>query len=335
MGRPAVPVLLGHAVFDRQDRVAVDEVHPVVDHLGRRQSATLTGEHVGAVVPQLAGRRVEREGDLFTGHAPGPLDRLEEQGHGVLVGRQVGRETALVAHGRGQTALGQHRPQGVVRLGAPAQRFRERSGAHRHDHELLEVDGVLGVRAAVEHVEHGDGQHVGVDAAESAEQGEAEVVRGRLGRRQGDGEHGVRSEAALVRGPVEVDHGEVDQPLVQRVETGDRVGDLTVDVGDGAAHAFAGVTIAAVTELHRLADSRRGTRRRDGTAASAAVEQHLRLDGRVAAGVEDLTSDHVLDGAHDIAPWVPALVRNPGPSLVLTVQLAGVMRELGADTPGR
>ena len=45
-------------------------------------------------------------------------------------------------------------------------------------------------------------------------------------------------------------------------------------------------------------------------AACAAVEQHLRLDGRVAAGVEDLARpDHVLNGAHDIAPWAPALVR--------------------------
>ena len=37
--------------------------------------------------------------------------------------------------------------------------------------------------------------------------------------------------------------------------------------------------------------------------AGTGIEEHLSLDGRVAAGVEDLAPDHVLNGAHDITPW--------------------------------
>ena len=54
------------------------------------------------------------------------------------------------------------------------------------------------------------------------------------------GEHGVGAEPApLSEGPVEIDHGRVDEPLVQRVETGDRVGDLARrwSIGDRVAHA--------------------------------------------------------------------------------------------------
>jgi hypothetical protein len=42
----------------------------------------------------------------------------------------------------------------VEDLGAHAQRLAKRARADRHHHELLQVDGVVGVRAAVEDVEH-------------------------------------------------------------------------------------------------------------------------------------------------------------------------------------
>ena len=104
-GLPAVPVLLGHAVLDRHDRVAVDQVGVVADHLGRRQRAVLAGQHVGAVLVELGRRRVEGDGHLLAGREAGLLDGLHQQLAGLLVGRQVGREAALVAD-RGRQARG-------------------------------------------------------------------------------------------------------------------------------------------------------------------------------------------------------------------------------------
>ena len=60
----------------------------------------------------------------------------------------------------------------------------KRRRAHRHDHELLEVDLVVGVRAAVQHVHHRHRQHVRRLAAEVAPQRQAGLGRGRLGRRR-------------------------------------------------------------------------------------------------------------------------------------------------------
>ncbi len=88
-------------------------------------------------------------------------------------------------------------------LGAPAERVGEGFGADGHDHELLEVDVGVGVRAAVEDVHHGRGQDAGVDAAEIAVERELEGVGGGAGDGHGDGEDGVGAELALVLGAVD------------------------------------------------------------------------------------------------------------------------------------
>ena len=51
----------------------------------------------------------------------------------------------------------------MERLGAVAQRLGETRRANRHDHELLEVDVVVGVLAAVDDVHHRHRQRVRAD----------------------------------------------------------------------------------------------------------------------------------------------------------------------------
>ena len=56
--------------------------------------------------------------------------------------------------------------RGSVLTGRHPNRFPEALGAHRHNHELLEVDGVVRVFAAVDDVHHGNRQASGVDPPE-------------------------------------------------------------------------------------------------------------------------------------------------------------------------
>ena len=95
---------------------------------------------------------------------------------------------------------------------------------------------------------------------------------------------------------VEVDQQQVDAALVERLHPLEGVADLVVDVRDGAGHALAAVAVAAVAELDglELAGGRAG--RDDGAAGGAGGEEHLDLDGGVAARVEDLPPRDVLDG---------------------------------------
>ena len=213
---------------------------------------------------------------------------------------EVGGEAALVADGGGQAAVGEHLLEHVVDLGAPAQRLGEGRRAHRHDHELLQVDVVVGVLAAVEDVHHRHGQHVGVDPADVAVQRQAELVGRGPGHREGDAEDGVGAQVRLVVGAVEVDEQPVDVALVEGVEPDQGVVDLVVDVGDRVEHALAAVAALAVAELDGLEGAGGGAGRDDGAAAGTGVEDDLDLDGGVAAAVEDLSTGDVLDDAHGL-----------------------------------
>ena len=98
--------------------------------------------------------------------------------------RQARGEAALVAEAGGQPLALQHRLQRVVGLGAPAQRLAEGRRADRGDHELLDVDVAVGVRAAVEDVHHRHREQVRVRAADVAEQRQARRTRRRPGPRR-------------------------------------------------------------------------------------------------------------------------------------------------------
>ena len=126
-----------------------------------------------------------------------------------------------------------------------------------------------------------------------------------LRRRERDAEDRVRAEPRLVLRPVELDQRRVERALVLRVEAGDRVRDLVVDVAHRLEHALAAVrTRVAVAQLDGLELPRRRARRHGRAADRARLELDVDLDGRVAARVEDLPRA-------DAARSTDALTRTP------------------------
>ena len=204
---PAVPVLLGHAVLDRHDRVAVARGRP------RKPTISVGRQRRGPRRPACRCRRRRTRWRPRRGRwrcrRPGVKPACSMASTSSCTAssleREVGREAALVADGGGQAAVVEHLLEHVVGLGAPPQRLGEAGRADRHDHELLEVDVVVGVGAAVEDVHHRHRQHVGVGAADVAVQRQAELVGRGLGHGQRHAEDGVGAEAGLVVGAVEVD----------------------------------------------------------------------------------------------------------------------------------
>ena len=95
---------------------------------------------------ELAGGRVERRcATSFPGHVARAFDRLDEQLDGVLVVLEVGGEAALVALTRwtAPSALRTAR-RAWKRLAPRAERLGEGGRPDGHEHELLEVDRVVG-----------------------------------------------------------------------------------------------------------------------------------------------------------------------------------------------
>src|SRR5205085_2029990 len=105
----------------------------------------------------------------------------------------------------------------------------------------------------------------------------------------------VGTEPALVRRSVEVEQRLVDQPLLGDLVADDLRADLVLDCVDGVADALAAVALAAVALLDGLERTGGGAAGNGGPRHGAVVEEHLDLDGRVAAGVEDLATGDGLD----------------------------------------
>ena len=189
--------------------------------------------------------------------------------------------------------------EGVVDLGAPAQALGEGGGTHGHDHELLEVDVVVGMHAAVEDVHHRHGQGVGVGAAQVGVQRQVHRVGGSAGAGHGGAQDGVGAQAGLVLGAVEVDEHGVDLALAGGVLAHEGVGDLLVHMVDCGEHALAQVAGAiGVTHLAGLEGAGGSAARHAGAAEGAVVKGHLDLDRGVAARVKNLTAVHIDDRAH-------------------------------------
>ena len=153
---PAVPVVLGEPVLDRHDRDSARRVarrgrrarrcRARRPRSGRRRRGRTRSSRDRARSPiALAGAR----------RAPAASRTASIAASARL---EVRREAALVADRRREAALVEQRLQRVEDLGAHAQALGEGARARRDDHELLEVDRVVGVGAAVDDVQHRHGQ---------------------------------------------------------------------------------------------------------------------------------------------------------------------------------
>ena len=175
-------------------------------------------------------------------------DRLDRR----LARVEVRREAALVADPGLQAAVVQDPLERVVDLVADPQRLGKAVGADRNDHELLQVDRVVGMHTAVDHVQHRDRQGHRSFASQVPKQRELRLGRGGLRDSEGDPEDRVRPQAPLVRRAVELDQGAIEAVLVERIVPPDGFGDFALDVGDGLRHALAAVGLPAVAQLNRF-----------------------------------------------------------------------------------
>ncbi len=144
---------------------------------------------------------------------------------------------------------------------------------------------------AVHDVHHRNGEGVGAGPADEAVERNAEALGGGVGGGEGDGQDGVGAKAAFVLGPVELDHGGVDEEGVCGVDADQGIGDFGVDVVDGFGDAFAAEAgFVAIAELNGFAGAGGSAGRAGGTADGAVGESDLGLNGRVAAGIDDLAA---------------------------------------------
>ncbi len=270
-----------------------------LDHAGRVELLAVDFVDLLGRVVELGRGRVHGDPDLLARLVAGLFDRGEDHVDRGGVVRQIGREAAFVADGRAEPLVVQHLLEMVEDLAAATDRVAEPLEAQRHDHELLHVDRVVGVLAAVDDVHHRRGQQPGVRAADVAIERQAAVLGRRVGRGQRHAQDRVRAELLLVRRAVQLAEHLVDADLIERVGTDQLVGDLLVDVGDRLRDAFAQVDLlVAVAQLPSLVDAGARAAGDRGGADRAVVERDVDFDGGIAAAIENLASVNVNNHAH-------------------------------------
>ena len=181
-------------------------------------------------------------------------------------------------------------------LGAVAQRLGEGGRADWHRHELLKIDAVVGVLAAVEDVHHRHRQPSRPGATEVGVKRQARRHCGRPCHRHRDAQDGVGPERGLVRRAIQVDHQPVDLALSARVHADQFRCDPLVDIGAGLEHALAAIALlVAVAQLDRLVLAGGCTRRHRGGNGRTVVQGDMDPHCRIAAGIQDLVGMNAFD----------------------------------------
>ena len=184
--RPALPVVLGQRVLDRQHRVPVGQLAEHGRELLRGAGAALGGEHIAAAarVVEVRGGDVERVSDVIADAQARALDGGVEQLQRRCVRFERRPEAALVRLEHREAALAQHVGGRLIDRDDHPQRLAVAVGADRHHQEVLEVELAAGVQPAADDVHHRHRQQgLGV-AGEVAPERHARRRRPRRARRR-------------------------------------------------------------------------------------------------------------------------------------------------------
>ena len=151
---PAIPVILSHAIFDRDDRIFLAQACQIIYHLLAGHFYAFAGHLVLAVNIEFAGSNVHRHNDVLARLVASAFSSLENNLDSISIAFQVRSKAALVTQSSGEAFFFQQSLQVMINLGIHAQCFAEGFCTNRHNHEFLNIYVVVCVLAAVQNVHH-------------------------------------------------------------------------------------------------------------------------------------------------------------------------------------
>ena len=199
---PALPVIFGEPVFERDDRIRPAQTGVVVEQLRGLTLRSFTREAVRSILVQVAGGDVDGNGHIGTGTVSGLADRVHQHVEGFFSRPELGGKSTFVADGGTELPPAQDAAQRVERLHSHPQRVGKADSPDGGQHELLHVQWVVGVQTPVDDVHQRDRQGVRLAAQEAVEWNMLRC-RGGSGHREGDAQQGVGAQRGLVGSPVE------------------------------------------------------------------------------------------------------------------------------------
>ena len=174
----------------------------------------------------------------------------------------------------------------------------EARSAQRDNHEFLQIEVIVGVSAAVDHVHHRHGHLHGTHTAQVAIKGQTAIVGCCTGAGHGHTQNGIGAEVALIFRAVVFDHLRVDRSLLRHIKTDQSRLNLGVNVFHGLHDTLTAVARVLVAQFKCFTNTGGSAGRHGSAAHHAAVKINVAFNRGVAAAVQNFTSDDGIDRRH-------------------------------------
>ena len=185
---------------------------------------------VDAILEELRGSTVHSDGDVLTWDVASLFDSLEDRFDSIFRTVERRSEATFVTDSRAETTIVEYLLQSVEDFSTHTETFAEAASTNGADHEFLEGDRSVRVRATIDDVHHRYRQHVGIGTTDIAVEGDVEVLSSSLSDSERYTEDSVSTEVALGLRTIESDHLHVDLALVEDAHTVELRSDDIVDV---------------------------------------------------------------------------------------------------------
>ena len=296
---PAFPVFFVQSVFDRDDRILLYQISPVLNQfVGSKISAglRLVIEALALFAFPLRRSSVHRDHEIPARLIARCLYRFQNGFNGFVIAGQVRSKAALVADRSCQSLGLQDLRQIVEHFCTPTQGFLKAGSTYRHDHEFLCVYRIGGMSTAVQNVHHRNRQTSAGYAAQKTIQRNVQCSCCGSCCGNGNCQNRIGTQIGLVLGAVCGDHCLVYCVQIRCVHTSDSFVDNGIDVFYSLGHALAQIaSLVAVTQFQCF-EFAGGSTAGGSTSCNSTVNQcDFCFYSRIASGIQNLSADNFFD----------------------------------------
>ena len=237
------------------------------------------------MIVQFCRSHIQGNPDIFSRPVARALHRLHDEAQRLLRIRQIRGESALVTYGCTVSVLLQQALQRMVDLRTHPKTFFEAARSHRHDHEFLDIYGVVRMSASVHDIHHRHRQTLRVRSPKIRVQRNTKCAGGCTGGCHGDAQHGIGSKIRFVPRSVKLLHDPVYHGLIEHIDPYNRRRDLRIHMINRKLHSKTAVPRLLIPQFQCFILAGRRTRRNTCPSKMSLSCQHFYFYGRIPAGI--------------------------------------------------
>ena len=256
---------------------------------------------LGFCVIKLRSRRIHSNHYLLARFVTGYFNRLQNHFNGFYIGFKVGCKSTFIAYIGWMTCFFQYIFEVMKNFRTPAKRFWKGLSPNRHDHKLLKIDGIVGMTSSIQNVHHGHRKRECIYTTYITVKRHARFLGCGFGNCQRNTKNGIGAQLGLVFCTIKFNHVIVDAFLIGNIPTFKCIRQNCIHMFNRLKNGLAHVKrLIAISEFHRLVCAGWSTGRHSSAAHESVFSIHINLDGRVATGVENLTTHNLFNIAHTL-----------------------------------